>query len=652
MASGYGPSAVSASAGSMSNANAGQQTAASDYSVSHSSDSFAGSTSSRPSAPPSYSPALQYGHSEDANQQYFARRPSHQVQQQGQHMNGYGHLGHAAHHQSAHGGSQHQHIADYSSHSIASNDTSTLLRDQSVLGTSIERSWDQLRTKLGQHLPMLAPKTLLPYSPAMGGPGRPLHRASLTRSSIAPVAQTLTPSYSTMRFVALCSLWYASSAASSNTGKSIMKAFRYPVTLTLIQFGYVAGYCLIFLAVRETARGVGHHGAGSSSRVASRTWGVKKPSRQALHGTLVMSGFQIAGHVFSSMAIARVPVSTVHTIKALSPLFTVASYAVLFRVRYSPATYAALLPLTLGVMLACSFDVRANAPGLICALGSTLVFVSQNIFSKKLLPKDSSSSPHTTTATSGKSLDKLNLLLYSSGFAFVFMIPIWLYSDFGALLATENVLPGHISRTSLFSLFWTNGTVHFAQNLLAFSILAKTSPVTYSIASLVKRIAVICLAIIWSGQHVYPIQALGMTMTFVGLWMYNRAKGDVNKGERKRGQVEKRMELLLPTNANDLSDKMTPDMTRANTPVDKLSPQDLPPYQPPSFHSMNGNGYAHANQNPPPASSSTATARPMLDLRRGTLDISSGGPVPTSPRQRLHEGTGLTSTNSQAVHVH
>lgn len=49
-------------------------------------------------------------------------------------------------------------------------------------------------------------------------------------------------------------------------------------------------------------------------------WGIKKPSKNMFQGTFMMSLFQIAGHVFSSMAIARVPVSTVHTIKVRFPL--------------------------------------------------------------------------------------------------------------------------------------------------------------------------------------------------------------------------------------------------------------------------------------------------------------------------------------------
>lgn len=277
--------------------------------------------------------------------------------------------------------------------------------------------------------------------------------------------------------------------------------------------------------------------------------------------------------------------------KALSPLFTVLSYAALFGVRYSSATYVALLPLTIGVMLACSFDLRANAMGFLCALGSTFIFVAQNIFSKKLLPKENSSiargelkastGPGAGSGGGGAAkLDKLNLLFYSSGMAFFLMIPIWLYSDasalfFSAPIPTQQAAAAAGSTSSLLFYFFANGSVHFAQNLLAFSILARTSPVTYSIASLIKRIAVICIAIVWSRQHVSLIQAVGMTSTFGGLWMYNRAKSDVDKGEKKRVQVEKRHDLELPSTVGD---------ARA------LDGTDTPPLQQPQ-QSMMGQQY-------------------------------------------------------------
>lgn len=111
---------------------------------------------------------------------------------------------------------------------------------------------------------------------------------------------TTSPSSSTTRFVLLCSLWYTSSAMSSNTGKAILNQFRYPVTLTFIQFGFVAGYCLLF------------------TTPLFRFSRIRSPTRAIIRNTAPMAVFQVGGHIFSSVAIARVPVSTVHTIKVRS----------------------------------------------------------------------------------------------------------------------------------------------------------------------------------------------------------------------------------------------------------------------------------------------------------------------------------------------
>jgi solute carrier family 35 protein E1 len=55
------------------------------------------------------------------------------------------------------------------------------------------------------------------------------------------------PSLLTFRFSSLCSLWYTSSAVSSNTAKSIFSSgFKFPVTLTLVQFAFIALYCFLW----------------------------------------------------------------------------------------------------------------------------------------------------------------------------------------------------------------------------------------------------------------------------------------------------------------------------------------------------------------------------------------------------------------------
>lgn len=123
------------------------------------------------------------------------------------------------------------------------------------------------------------------------------HRSHGGRPRLASISSPTLPSAWTARFVLLCGLWYASSALSSNTGKAIMNQFRYPVTLTFVQFGFTAAYCLLFMSpIIRFSR-------------------LRRPTKAILKDTLPMGCFQVGGHIFSSMAISRIPVSTTHTIK-------------------------------------------------------------------------------------------------------------------------------------------------------------------------------------------------------------------------------------------------------------------------------------------------------------------------------------------------
>ncbi|KAI8094497.1 triose-phosphate transporter family-domain-containing protein [Thamnidium elegans] len=327
------------------------------------------------------------------------------------------------------------------------------------------------------------------------------------------------------KFLICCLMWYISSSLSSNSGKLIMNSFRYPVTLTIVQFLFVASWCAIM-----------------ENLVKSR--GIKKPTKVIIQTIVPLSLFMIVGHVFSSISISRIPVSLVHTIKATAPLFTVLFYRFIFKVQYSSKVYTALIPLTFGVILACSFTLSNNVIGLSCAMGSCLVFVMQNIFSKKLLFKESKMGD-----SNPNKLDKMNMMFYSSFISFTLMIPLWFYSDGFKLLFGDIETQLDISTSRLLTYFLLNGTTHFAQNWFAFTTLNMSSPVTYSIASLVKRIFVIVMSIIWFGQHVSVTQSLGIVLTFIGLWMYQKAKREVEQGETKA--CEKSLEVLPTSNVNN-----------------------------------------------------------------------------------------------------
>src|SRR5579862_3828732 len=113
------------------------------------------------------------------------------------------------------------------------------------------------------------------------------------------------------------------SALTNTSSKSILTAFPQPATLTLIQFSFVSGWCLLsdymarcYPILRVDIPALKH--------------GIRRPSREVVMTTLPLAAFQVGGHLLSSTATSKIPVSLVHTIKGMSPLFTVLAYRFVF----------------------------------------------------------------------------------------------------------------------------------------------------------------------------------------------------------------------------------------------------------------------------------------------------------------------------------
>ncbi|ATY67491.1 glucose-6-phosphate phosphate translocator 1 [Cordyceps militaris] len=336
------------------------------------------------------------------------------------------------------------------------------------------------------------------------------------------------------KLVILCITWYMSSALTNTSSKSILNAFNMPATLTLVQFAFVSTLCItiawlatIFPILREKITALQHP--------------IRPPTRDVIITTLPLAAFQIIGHLLSSSATSRIPVSLVHTIKGLSPLFTVLAYRFIYNIRYPKATYLSLVPLTLGVMLACSgkHGFGGQLLGVLQAFLAAIVFVTQNIFSKKLF-NEAAKVESGVVGTNSKKLDKLNLLCYSSGLAFLLTLPIWFFAE-GVTLLRDVLQDGAVELSNkpnafdhgrLTVEFIFNGVFHFGQNILAFVLLSMVSPVTYSVASLLKRVFVIVLAILWFRSPMSPLQGLGIALTILGLYLYDRTS-ESNKADRK-----------------------------------------------------------------------------------------------------------------------
>ena len=349
----------------------------------------------------------------------------------------------------------------------------------------------------------------------------------------------------------LCSVWYATSILTNTSSKAILTALPRPVTLTIVQFMLVSFWCMFLAWLAKRSKAV-----RDLAPVLKN--GIRRPNKDIILATLPLTAFQIGGHILNSDAMSRIPVSLVHTIKGLSPLMTVFAYRAFFDIRYSTPTYLSLIPLTVGVVMACSASLGGNLVGLLYAFGSAVLFVTQNIVSKKIFNEAVKAEQDGTVPLSRRKPDKLNLLCYSSALAFLFTAPIWLFSE-GLQLAqdyfqdasiTLREKPGSLDHGALALEFIFNGTFHFGQSLVAFVLLGLVSPVTYSVASLIKRVVVIMFAIVWFGNPMTTIQGAGFALTFLGLYLYDRTS-DAAKADKKARELGEDKQSLLPLNVSD-----------------------------------------------------------------------------------------------------
>lgn len=336
------------------------------------------------------------------------------------------------------------------------------------------------------------------------------------------------------KIIAYCSIWYTFSAISSNISKDILREFPHPTTFTELQFLISSIFCVITLSIINNNRFLiekfpkGTLPTRNQFELQSTTWNLIQPTHKIIKTTFAMGIFQFIGHITSHKATNVIPVSLVHSVKALSPITTVLVYRSMFRVNYPIITYLTLTPLVTGVIFTCFSNKKSKTnvdfnKGLTFAFISMIIFVSQNIFAKKIL----TITPKTTLPTNNKKsddedkesikIDKITILLYCSIIGFLLTLPIYLISEYSN--SSYSIMELNWTTFKLLSL---HGSSHFCQAMIAFHILGLISPVNYSIANILKRIVVIAMAIVWEGQSVNQFQGIGLLLTLIGLYSYDR----------------------------------------------------------------------------------------------------------------------------------
>lgn len=373
--------------------------------------------------------------------------------------------------------------------------------------------------------------------------------------------------------VVLCLCWYTISSIGSRVTKKILTECPLPLFLGEFQFVYTAILAALSCAIAYRNRpffalfpvgtfpNYSHHSSNFGDISLEKKHQdviLTKPTRHIINTVLPLGLFQFVGKYFGHKATSLVAVSTVASIKTLSPVF-ILLFQKCIRISTLPLStslWLSLFSIVAGVLIivnedsknkptkSTSSDASYSSSGMICAIISMFIFVAQNIHGKKVFTFKSNSKSIKTQFDNNKEdsplpfykeknrlndgnlsvkYDKLTLMIYISlvgfclsfgWFSFLELPIVWNYVIYGIDSGIIISIP--------WKLFLINGTFHFIQAMIAFHLLGELSTLTYSIANLMKRIAIISVSWIFSGVRISFLQVFGLLLNAFGLFLYEQ----------------------------------------------------------------------------------------------------------------------------------
>jgi len=211
---------------------------------------------------------------------------------------------------------------------------------------------------------------------------------------------------------------------------------------------------------------------------------------------------------FTNVAISKVNLSLVHTIKAAEPLY--AAFLSLLLLKRVPrfAEVGALSIIVLGVVRASVSEVSFNMVGFCAAMASNLAFCLKNIFSVKVM---------------GEGMDELSFLSVLTIGAFCIGLPFAMWREWAILCGAV----ADFSSTELAALgsqaLAAGVLFHFYQ-ISSIVILSKASAVTHSVVNTMKRPVLILISAVFFHTEIRPWNGFGVLCAVLGAYLYGRVK--------------------------------------------------------------------------------------------------------------------------------
>jgi drug/metabolite transporter (DMT)-like permease len=300
--------------------------------------------------------------------------------------------------------------------------------------------------------------------------------------------------------------WYGSAVIAVLSSKVIMIHFPFPFFLCFSQF--------LFASLITTLLNYLNHSKPLSSQFTFYLYHI---------GVSYTFGF-----IFTNISFSLVNTSFAETIKSSEPVSSVILGYYLLNEVASTWTYLTLLPICLGVALACLADYNFHLYGFLFALLSNFCFSYRAVIAKQLyhLALTLSASSQTSKATTqDSSLDEIQLFHSISLIGVVIVTPFTVFLEAHSILERVSA-DSFTMQTRLFVAMCCliNGVGYTMYNVLSFYALRRSDVITHAVLNVFRRVVIITSSIFFFHVRVTPLNLCGIVLAIFGVVAFTSSR--------------------------------------------------------------------------------------------------------------------------------
>ncbi|CAM8952563.1 unnamed protein product [Rhodiola kirilowii] len=293
--------------------------------------------------------------------------------------------------------------------------------------------------------------------------------------------------------IGLVTSWYSSNIGVLLLNKYLLSnyGFKYPIFLTMCHmtacslFSYVAIAWLKMVPMQT---------------IRSRVQFMKIAALSLVFCASVVSG---------NISLRYLPVSFNQAIGATTPFFTAVFAYLMTMKREAWLTYATLVPVVVGVVIASGGEPSFHLFGFLMCVGATAARALKSVLQGILLSSE------------GEKLNSMNLLLYMAPIAVLLLLPATLFMEDNVVGITLALARDDIR---IIWLLVFNSSMAYFVNLTNFLVTKHTSALTLQVLGNAKGAVAVVVSILIFKNPVSVTGMLGYSLTVFGVILYGEAK--------------------------------------------------------------------------------------------------------------------------------